>query len=111
MFRREDPTLNSQKGATQAGKLIHEMFEQYLKQILDGNKEPNMNGFDQNHNRSTFAKRGSDAGNSGATGAEDAVNGNKRIGDFLYERTNGEIWESEYSPNNSTIRVSNVRKE
>jgi len=73
-----DPTTSSQDGPTQAGKVDHELREQYFKQVVDGNRGENVDGF------------GSDnSGNHGAAiNYEDRVNGNSRRGN-TYTKPDG----------------------
>ena len=102
-----DPSVDAQNGATQSGKMIHEIMEQFFKQVVDGNRQANQNGFYDNHfggSATNYDRRG----NGGATGAEDAVNGNVRFTDFRYLKPNGEIYESKYGTT-PTIRVSTTK--
>ena len=90
----------------QAGKMIHEIMEQYFKQGVDGNRGANRDGFYGNHfggGATSYDRRG----NGGATGAEDAVNGNTRFTDFRYVKPNGEVYESYYGGGRATINVDN----
>jgi len=102
-----DPTKDSQDGPTQAGKLIHEMQEQFFKQVIDGNRQANDKGFIQNHNMGQY----SESGNAGATGFEDAVNRNTRISDFRYKRSDGAVFEFYYTPNKHKIIVLSKKRE
>ena len=108
-FQPLDPSVSSQNGATQSGKMIHEIMEQFFKQVVDGNRSGDAKGFNENHfggrESTTYSQTGN---NGGATGAEDAVNGNNRVHDFRYKKPNGEVYQSTYGTS-STIKVRTTK--
>lgn len=102
-----DASVDSQNGATQSGKMIHEVMEQFFKQVVDGNRGANQKGFYPNHfggAATNYDRRG----NGGATGIEDAVNRNTRFTDFRYLKPNGDVYKSKYG-STPTIRVSTTK--
>ena len=71
--------------------------EQYFKQVVDGNRGAHDKGFLTNRFGGS-ATNYSIKGNGGATGFENAVNGNTRISDFRYMKPGGAIYEFKYCP-------------
>ena len=77
-FPQLDPNVSSQDGPTQAGKIVHEVKEQFFKQVVDGNRNENTKGFGNDN-----------YGNHGAAiQFEDEVNGNSRKGN-TYTKPDG----------------------
>ena len=109
-----DGSKSIQAAGTQAGKIVHETTEQYFKQVVDENRSASAKGFNYNHSGDTGGRYGQDKGDSGgATGRENSVNGNYRIGDFLYQnpQTGSKSRQSYRSGQNGVIIVSETQKQ
>lgn len=87
-YKSMDPAVPSQPAATQQGKMMHELREQYGK-VISGIKPGSNNMYQHNHER--------------AIGWENSVNGNTRLKDEVYGR--GVIMQSYQLPNGKINKV------
>lgn len=81
---------------------------------MDENRRPIDKGYNYNHSGDSGGRYGQDKGDSGgATGRENSVNGNYRIGDFLFQnpQTGSKNRQTYRNGQNGVIIVSETKKQ